>query len=72
MAKTLRIVGLAWCYLVAAIIAVSLLYIALTRGMGEVWSILSPFNIPNVVVTMLALAPGLACLFASDRISQRA
>ena len=71
MARALRVIGLGWCGVVGLLIAVSLIYTAFTQGIGEVWTILSPFNIPNVLVTLLALAPGLACLYASDRISQR-
>lgn len=66
--RTLRVVGLTWCYLVGALIFVSLIAVALRDGIGAVGVILSPFNVANFIVTALALAPGLLCIWAADRI----
>lgn len=71
MAKTLRTVGLVWCYAVAALIALSLAWIAYRQGFGQVQEIMSPFNVANYIVTIIALAPGLACLWGAEKLKER-
>lgn len=68
MANALNIVGKIWCYSVCLVILISLAMIFYRDGIYAAINILSPFNIANVVVTALALAPGLLCLWAAKKI----
>lgn len=67
MARVLRIIGLGWCYAIALVIAVALVAIGFRDGLWRVLEVLSPFNVANLLVTALALAPGLICLWLADR-----
>lgn len=40
-------------------------------GFSGVLDLLSPFNVVNLVVTFLTIAPGLLLLWASDKIARR-
>lgn len=71
MVKVLRIVGLVWCYAVAAIIVACIVVIARRDGLGAAIDVLSPFNVANFIVTVVSLAPGLLCLWGADRMQQR-
>lgn len=69
--KLLRIFGTTWVVVVSVIIALSLLIIWKEHGIGEILRIMSPFNIINFMVTLVALAPGIGALVLADNIERR-
>lgn len=74
MPRALRVVGLVWCYAVAALILLSVGWVfwqqGLFGGFTTVSDWFSPFNLANFIVTGLALAPGLACLWAAEKLAR--
>jgi hypothetical protein len=65
---TLQILGYIWVGIAGVVILIG----AATHPTMSFWEVMSPFNVANFVVTMLALAPGIALLIGAQKLKDRA
>ena len=59
MGRTLIIIGKTWLWVAGAFIVLGHLSIIYFDGLGKFWETVSPFNIANWLVVLLALLPGI-------------
>jgi hypothetical protein len=71
-AKLLRGFAYVWLCLLGSLIFVSCIAIWHRDGFGKVQEIFSPFNVVNVVVTLITLSPGIAAYMLAEKLEQRA
>lgn len=67
VATVLKVLGYMWLVAGVLFVGACLIAVCVQKGFSEVLSILSPFNVLNWIVTMIALAPGLVALWLSGK-----
>lgn len=67
----LKIFGYIWLTFAVMVIGASILWIWIKEGFSEVQEILSPFNVINWAVTLIALAPGLGALMWAAKLEKK-
>lgn len=67
----LKVFGYIWVTLAAILILVGVVGVWMKGGFSAVQELLSPFNIVNWVVMVIALAPGIAALMWAEKLSQK-
>ena len=70
LARVLRICGLVWVYLAAAIILLSYGFILVQSGIWEFWRIVSPWNIWNWIAVLLTVSPGFFLIWLAEKLSR--
>ena len=69
--KIIGVVGKVYLFLASLFIIVNLVFIFLNEGFGKIQEIMSPFNLPNFILTMITLSPGLGLMMWSDKIKKK-
>jgi len=69
--KIIGVIGKVYLFLASLFIIVNLVFIFLNEGFGKIQEILSPFNLPNFILTMITLSPGLGLMMWSDKIKKK-
>jgi|SaaInlStandDraft_7_1057024.scaffolds.fasta_scaffold44646_2 hypothetical protein len=69
--NVLKIVGYVYLFIAGGFILINLFFIWANEGFLAVAEILNPWNIANLVVTLLTLAPGFLLLLASRYIKNK-
>ena len=59
--RLVRILGYAWIWLLALLIGIDLILILIEHGVGKLGSILSPHNLGEFLIIILAFLPGWSC-----------
>ena len=70
LGKILKVIGYLYLVLAIGFILMNLYFVWINEGFSVVQEILSPFNVANLIITLLTLAPGLLLLLASKYISK--
>jgi len=70
LGKILKVIGYLYLVLAIGFILMNLYFVWVNEGFSVVQEILSPFNVANLIITLLTLAPGLLLLLASKYISK--
>ena len=63
--------GYLWLAVVGIVIVMGITGLGSKDGFSAVQKLLSPFNLPNLVVTLLTLAPGIGFLLLADIFKQK-
>ncbi len=71
LALIIRIIGYLWIVIAFIIMILGYIGIVYEHGILELWDTLSPFNIGNVFLTIIILAPGLILIYIANRIEDR-
>src|SRR6476619_295522 len=71
IARLVRILGYAWIWLLALIVGIDLILILIEHGVGKLGSILSPHNLGEFLIIILALLPGWSLIWLARRIELR-
>ena len=69
--KIIGVIGKVYLFLASLFIIVNLVFIFLNEGFGKIQEIMSPFNLPNFILTIITLAPGLGLMMWSDKIRKK-
>ena len=69
--RVIGVIGKVYLFLASLFIIVNLVFIFLNEGFGKIQEILSPFNLPNFILTMITLSPGLGLMMWSDKIKKK-
>ena len=69
--KVIGVIGKVYLFLASLFIIVNLVFIFLNEGFGKIQEIMSPFNLPNFILTIITLAPGLGLMMWSDKIRKK-
>ena len=67
----LKVFGYVWLTLAGLLIAAGIFGVWLKEGFSGVHYLLSPFNIPNFILTVITLAPGVGALMWADKIREK-
>ena len=67
----LRVFGYVWLILGGLLITAGIVGVWLKEGFSGVQDLLSPFNVPNVILHVITLAPGVGALMWADRIREK-
>ena len=70
-ARVVRILGYAWIWLVALLVGIDLILILIEDGVGKLGSILSPHNLGEFLIIILAFLPGWGLIWLARRIELR-
>ena len=71
IARLARILGYAWIWLLALLVGIDLILILIENGVGKLGSILSPHNLGEFLIIILALLPGWSLIWLARRIELR-
>ena len=71
LANFFQVLGYLWLAVAAVIIFMGFIGVGIKSGFSVVQKLLSPFNLPNLVVTLIALAPGIGLLIIADIFRQK-
>ena len=71
MVRVLRIFAKVWAVLVAAIVLIGYIGILVNEGFGRLQQVMSPFNIVNYVVILLALSPAIGAWVLADKLEKK-
>ena len=69
--KVIGVIGKVYLFLASLFIIVNLVFIFLNEGFGKIQEIMSPFNLPNFILTIITLAPGLGLMMWSEKIKNK-
>lgn len=69
--KLLRVFSKIWVMLITLLILGSLATMWMQDGFGAVQQTMSPFNILNWIVTVVALSPGIAAHMLAERLESK-
>jgi hypothetical protein len=67
----LKVFGYIWLTAASILILASIMVVGLVDGFSAVQKILSPFNIANIIVTIITLAPGIGALSLGKRLVKK-
>jgi hypothetical protein len=68
----LKVFGWIWLVCAGVFILIGYWGVWMKEGFSGITALLSPFNIINWLTTILTLAPGLAALYASEKLRLKA
>jgi len=71
MAKFFKGLAYVWFVLVGALLVISSVFIIYKDGFWTFAQIMSPFNVTNLILELLALSPGVAALLLSQWLEKR-
>ena len=71
LSKLLKILGYVLVYAGVALIGFGILSAWWFEGFSKVQEILSPFNVINIIVMAITLAPGLFLIWVSEKLEKR-
>jgi hypothetical protein len=71
LATLFQVLGYLWLSVVGIVIVMGMTGVGSKVGFPAVQRLLSPFNLPNFVVTLLTLAPGIGFLILADKLKQK-
>jgi len=66
-----QVLGYLWLAVAGVVIVMGIIGVEIKSGFSVVQKLLSPFNLPNLVVTLIALAPGIGLLIIADIFRQK-
>jgi uncharacterized membrane protein len=71
LAAFFRVLGYLWLAVAGVVIVMGFIGVEIKGGFSAVQKLLSPFNLPNLVVTLITLAPGIGLLIIVDIFRQK-
>jgi uncharacterized transporter YbjL len=71
LATFFQVLGYLWLAVVGVVIFMGFIGVGIKSGFSVVEKLLSPFNLPNLVVTLITLAPGIGLLIIADMLRQK-
>jgi len=71
LAAFFRVLGYLWLAAAGVVIFMGFIGVEIKGGFSAVQKLLSPFNISNLVVTLITLAPGIGLLILADIFRQK-
>lgn len=66
-----RVLGYLWLAVAGIVIFMGFIGVEIKGGFSAVQKLLSPLNLPNLVVTLITLAPGIGLLIIADMFRQK-
>ena len=66
-----QVLGYLWLAVAGVLIVMGIIGVGIKTGFSVVQKLLGPFNLPNLVVTLIALAPGIGLLIIADILRQK-
>ena len=71
LATFFQVLGYLWLAVAGVVIFMGFIGIEIKSGFSAIQKLLSPFNLPNLVVTLITLAPGIGLLIIADILRQK-
>jgi hypothetical protein len=71
LATFFQVVGYLWLAAAGVVIVMGIIGVEIKGGFSAVQKLLSPFNLSNLVVTLITLAPGIGFLIIADIFRQK-
>ena len=71
LAAFFRVLGYLWLAVAGVVIVMGIIGVSIKGGFSAIQKLLSPFNLSNVVVTLITLAPGIGLLIIADIFRQK-
>jgi len=71
LATFFQVLGYLWLAVAGVLVVMGIIGVEIKGGFSAVQKLLSPFNLPNLVVTLIALAPGIGLLIIADIFRQK-
>jgi len=71
LATFFQVLGYLWLAVAGVMIVMGIIGVGIKGGFSVVQKLLSPFDLPNLVVTLIALAPGIGLLIIADIFRQK-
>jgi len=72
LATFFQVLGYLWLAVAGVVIVMGIIGVEIKGGFSPVQKLLSPFNLPDLVVTLITLAPGIGLLILADIFRQKA
>jgi len=71
LATFFQVLGYLWLAVAGVVIVMGIIGVEIKGGFSAVQKLLSPFNLSNLVVTLITLAPGIGLLIIADILRQK-
>ncbi len=71
LATFCKVLGYVWLIIAGIVIFIGIVGVWMKEGFSGVRELLSPFNVANWFVTVIALAPGIGLLMLSEKSRQK-
>jgi len=71
LATFFQVLGYLWLAIAGIVIVMGITGVGSKDGFPVIQKLLSPFNLPNFVVTLLTLVPGIGFLILADKLKQK-
>jgi hypothetical protein len=71
LAAFFRVLGYLWLAVAGVVIVMGIIGVSIKGGFSAIQKLLSPFNLSNLVVTLITLAPGIGLLIIADIFRQK-
>ena len=71
LAAFFRVLGYLWLAVAGVVIVMGIIGVEIKGGFSTIQKLLSPFNLTNLVVTLITLAPGIGLLIIADILRQK-
>jgi hypothetical protein len=71
LAAFFQVLGYLWLAVAGVVIVTGIIGVEIKGGFSAVQKLLSPFNLSNLVVTLITLAPGIGLLIIADILRQK-
>jgi hypothetical protein len=71
LATFFQVLGYLWLAVAGVMIVMGIIGVGIKGGFSVVQKLLSPFDLPNLVVTLITLAPGIGLLLIADILRQK-